>query len=1111
MMDTGYLNVIARNAWKLLARNRLFQIYFFLVFAGIIFFQVMEQSNMGPYPNRLGEFGLSSFFPYVNAYLFSFLLIVPLIFVVPFFRKGDTRQDAIYYRPESNSEYVWGISFGYVWGFFLMGCMSCICSMFVHLFMSDFAFDISIYLFYLFVLILPTIVFSFGLCLFVKCVVNHHLLSLLVLLLYFWVAVFETRDIWPGVFDFTGLTLPNAFSEVTGHPDLFPYLLHRLAYFLAGVGFIQLTVLAFKRLANTPGKCLSRVSVAFVLLAISLGAAVIFFWLNNEDMGVRRVYAETDSKYSSFAKGTLSCQSLRFEQQGDRMEVECRAVICNRTTEILRKVVFYLNPGLQINSFRFDGKEVAFERENQVVVAERQIVPGDSVILDIIYAGRVDERVCYLDMPLEVIKREKRAMDFICPFGKRYAFLDEEFTLLTPEVLWYPTTKPAINARAPYVIDKDFTRFSLEVVAPGDKTVISQGEKKIEDGVISFVNEQALTGISLCIGDYETRTATIGSVFCELHVFKRSSSFFDIIDSYKNSPLEKVKRKVESQMGRSYPFRRFALVETPVAFASYYRYGWGSSGFVQPELVFLPERYAKQRGDYSGGVNLSTDLMYDLFQERGTRLISWWSSLLILGSKDFSNLMMAFDELDHNPYNVSPMFFNYVQTMPSDSCPILDILNKMLLNSEARDRFSSLWRNSGTETEAINYLTNHGLDEMMADVQLDDGVKRDILGLKVMEFLNYFESRAVASDSLQFFLCDYLNSHLFQTIDFVRFDSAFLARFGCRWSDKLSSWFKSDKIPVYMVKDLAVKRVDDIDASTTTLVEFSIYNDGDADGVIRLQSSDFPYRVATNQPFGWGSIRQAIDTCFQVKAGTGRKIAMLVPESNPFYKLDLGVAHNIPRQISFYCHKGPCVDNYVAGEWSLCKEDFLPEKNEIVVDNEDPVFRIEQPSRKLSLYGALTGKDSVFDRYANVNKFVRPDSHSWITLVENNAYGFVNRSIVARMGGGDGKSWVEWRTNLKRAGKYELFVHIPEFSGMNTIYDNVSLSRLGKQDYTIMLPAAKHEISIDVPLDYGWVSLGEFDCAPGESVVMLHDSGDPIHIIIGDAVKWVYMGEKMKK
>lgn len=182
-----------------------------------------------------------------------------------------------------------------------------------------------------------------------------------------------------------------------------------------------------------------------------------------------------------------------------------------------------------------------------------------------------------------------------------------------------------------------------------------------------------------------------------------------------------------------------------------------------------------------------------------------------------------------------------------------------------------------------------------------------------------------------------------------------------------------------------------------------------------------------------------------------------------------------------------------------------------VVDNEDPVFRIEQPSRKLSLYGALTGKDSVFDRYANVDKFVRPDSHSWITLVENNAYGFVNRSIVARMGGGDGKSWVEWRTNLKRAGKYELFVHIPEFSGMNTIYDNVSLSRLGKQDYTIMLPAAKHEISIDVPLDYGWVSLGEFDCAPGESVVMLHDSGDPIHIIIGDAVKWVYMGEKMKK
>ncbi|MFR5657841.1 MAG: hypothetical protein ACLUDU_07520 [Butyricimonas faecihominis] len=336
----------------------------------------------------------------------------------------------------------------------------------------------------------------------------------------------------------------------------------------------------------------------------------------------------------------------------------------------------------------------------------------------------------------------------------------------------------------------------------------------------------------------------------------------------------------------------------------------------------------------------------------------------------------------------------------------------------------------------------------------------------------------------------------------------FAGHFGCRWSEILSSWFERDEIPVYLVKDLAVKRVCDVDGSTTTLVEFSIYNDSDVEGVVRLQSSDFPYRIASHQPLGWGREQQSVDTCFRVMPRTGRKVAMLVPESNPYFKLDLGIARNMPRQISFYCdRRTPEVDGYVAGEWFLKRENFLSGKNEIVVDNEDEGFRIVEPTRKFSLYEYLTRKDSVFDKYANVKRFVKLDGRSWLTLIENNAYGLVYRSIVAHTGGGEGKSWVEWRTNLERVGKYELFVHIPEFSAMNIMYKSDLLSQWGTQAYTIVLPEARHEISIDTS-DYGWISLGEYESTSGESVVMLHDTGDPNHIIIGDAVKWVYVGER---
>lgn len=165
-----------------------------------------------------------------------------------------------------------------------------------------------------------------------------------------------------------------------------------------------------------------------------------------------------------------------------------------------------------------------------------------------------------------------------------------------------------------------------------------------------------------------------------------------------------------------------------------------------------------------------------------------------------------------------------------------------------------------------------------------------------------------------------------------------------------------------------------------------------------------------------------------------------------------------------------------------------------------------EPTQKFSLYEYLTRKDSVFDKYANVKRFVKLDGWSWLTLIENNAYGLVYRSVVAHTGGGEGKSWVEWRTNLERVGKYELFVHIPRFSAMNIMYKSNLLSQWGTQAYTIVLPEARHEISIDTS-DCGWISLGEYESTSGECVVMLHDTGDSNHIIIGDAVKWVYVGE----
>ncbi len=158
------LIIIARHYSKQLLRNRLFQVYFLLSFVGIIYIQIYNQSDLPQY-SVSGLASLSSFIPYMNAYLFTLFQVIPVLFLTNALlsrgRKIDS-MDAIFYRPESNAEYVWGMSLAFIFIFFITGCISQVFAALIHLFASEAPFDFSIYLFYLFTLILPAIIFPLG-------------------------------------------------------------------------------------------------------------------------------------------------------------------------------------------------------------------------------------------------------------------------------------------------------------------------------------------------------------------------------------------------------------------------------------------------------------------------------------------------------------------------------------------------------------------------------------------------------------------------------------------------------------------------------------------------------------------------------------------------------------------------------------------------------------------------------------------------------------------------------------------------------------------------------------------------------------------------------------
>ena len=54
-------------------------------------------------------------------------------------------------------------------------------------------------------------------------------------------------------------------------------------------------------------------------------------------------------------------------------------------------------------------------------------------------------------------------------YGKRSAFVSDKFTLLVPEVMWYPTAVPPVEMQASKEVN--FTAYTLRVKKPGEMTV----------------------------------------------------------------------------------------------------------------------------------------------------------------------------------------------------------------------------------------------------------------------------------------------------------------------------------------------------------------------------------------------------------------------------------------------------------------------------------------------------------------------------------------------------------------------------------------------------------------------------------------------------------------
>ena len=1030
----------------------------------------------------------------MNAWFFNLLQSLLVIFVGVEFDWRDRRlgtNETFLSRSETNVEYM----FGKIWGVMklclLLNLVSIGIAIMIHLlFMETVAFKPLLYLFYLFTLTFPALVFVFGISLFAAMLIRNYYLALLLLMIGFIGSYFATPWVLYGTFDPWARSLPLLFSDAIGFANIGILLLHRLAYFFCGIGLIFLSVLLVKRMDDRRSafrKVLGILASGFILLGIFAGALYLNTYL---DINQRRVrFRIAQEKYMKSDRVQVVSNRMVYKQSGDRLHVESFLLLVNKSKQSIDTPILYLNPGLSIVSLTSEEQELFYNREGHVVVIKRRMECGEELPLRVEYEGIIDEAICYLELPDEEYHDTRmgilplsadplgnmpKTRHELYSNGGRFAHVGNKYTILLPECLWYLSAVPPVNLQIPSMKDFDFTDYRLEVEGQESKTVISQGSMKKNEKGISYSNDHPLPRLSLCIGDYEQKTITVDSLSFGVYYFPGHDFW---TEGYNLSPdssrllMSYHLGVLERQTGNSLPVNRLSIVEMPLNFRPYLRQGQLGSNFVQPELVFFPEKL------FTESYRSIKDILKLLKTKRSL-------DSEVEGVALRSNVLNRFFE---PIYNIMPMYQEFRTTIYSDKFPCIgDLIYEIRFSGQSKDHLSL-----NEKVKTIQYWDGRSLRGALMD---RDNPVEYIMLKKKREHINSLIATRVEMMYMWDFIEDFVKCHPFQRVDFDVFAREFKDQFNVNIDSLLERYYADDRLPTLFVQDLKMESYNGI-----PLGSCKVYNPSNIDGVLRVDGYD-------------QKLRRQRPNYFLIPAKSCKEIRVR-NYTIPNFAVELGLCCNLPDKISIIFNDREETEKDWEGIRDVDSSTFRLPLNEIIVDNEDVGFRLVKKDKRKK-WGERFLKEQEYQGMENVGD-------EWILSISSSSYGYKIKSAYCKKAG-MGEEYAEWMVKIKEPGKYRVAVHVPEY--LYAIYLG-SFLKNARLYYQVFSEEGDTYVELDLNEEApGWIELGTYEFSEGNYFVRLSDKGgtdlQPViktgmlkvkgnsnitcsQMIIADAVKWV--------
>lgn len=1101
---------VATYESKLLIRSWFFKVFTVLAILFITFYNIMNLTGENSSWNWQ-LMAIPANLPYMNLMILNVGQAIIAIFLASDFLKRDKKLDTsevFYVHPLSNAEYVLGKIWGNMRVFILLNAIILGIAFIFNFVAEGVSVDFPAYLYYFLIISVPTLIYIFGLSIFLMLALKNQALTFVILLGYIGISVFYIEERFFGTFDYMTLYFPILKSTIIGFPNLQSILLQRGIYLLLGLTFIALTIVLFKRLPNSWKSSRPWIVIAILLFAGAFASAWTYVSGFKTQDSMRKRYTEVNNKYVNSPKMVVDDYKISVEQHESSLSAQ--VAITGKALAASDKFTFTLNPGLQVTGMTRNGKDINYETDHQILTVDmgEQIAKDSTISLTISYEGIINPNICYLDIPEET--RTARASVHMFTYDKQYAVQKPNFLLLTPETYWYPRAGTSYSSTNPSWQQTYFSRFELDVKPLPGLTPVSQGAVTLaEDSTtFRFVPEFPLQSATLVIANYEKRSIVDPKDSVEYSIYNvvGNDIYTAAFDSIKLDTIptliQDVKNNIYRQLKLEYPFKRFSIVEVPLSFSTYERTWTQAHETMQPEMVLYPERASKS---YDKGLVKRKKLQKKWAKDYENRELSDAESEIrliqnFLWEFNRSEGNMQFNQSSRGKYNISsggsnpyyifPQLYNFKYNIYSDEWSIANrMIEVYLQKTDANSGFYD-WRrdfNGISDNEKASLLMQkRTFKDLISDPEQRPMVN-SFLELKAGLLFAPVE-QAIGVVQFRDTIYEILEQNRFRNIKFETLLDSLSGMAQTDLKPQIANWNEKAVLPVFEISTPDVIRVKSQGTETYELM-ITFSNTSDYPGTLKM---DIP-KVSLNAEDG-----KEVSRIITLEPGECKREVIYFEEFPNRVNVNTLVSGNLPSLLNMNVQDVTSEKRdyrYPEGETVIDYED-ASNPDEIIVDNEDEqLFELSksEPIGYLPRWLDQTVKSEI--KYSGISWWNPPIE--WTVTTGNNYFGKAVRSAHV-IKSGKGSQTATWKIPLPEKGEYDLFYYFTKPQDM----------RWGgrgheKREYRFKIDYDKEteEAFLDMNRsDEGWVQLGTY-FFDSDTVRVTLDNKVAGRAVIADAVK----------